>query len=78
VSVSTPSTSSVSTRCCRAPVPTGMWETFRISTQPDRFRIRIRFCFWIGFHFRADSHRLQQGMRGAWGKPYGSVARVNM
>jgi large subunit ribosomal protein L10e len=22
--------------------------------------------------------RLQQGMRGAWGKPYGSVARVNM
>lgn len=22
--------------------------------------------------------RLQQGMRGAWGKPYGAVARVNM
>jgi len=24
------------------------------------------------------TNRLQQGMRGAWGKPYGSVARVNM
>jgi large subunit ribosomal protein L10e len=26
----------------------------------------------------AGADRLQQGMRGAWGKPYGSVARVNM
>lgn len=26
----------------------------------------------------AGADRLQQGMRGAWGKPYGCVARVNM
>lgn len=26
----------------------------------------------------AGADRLQQGMRGAWGKPYGSVARVNI
>merc|ERR1712227_110200 len=26
----------------------------------------------------AGADRLQQGMRGAWGKPYGTVARVNI
>lgn len=26
----------------------------------------------------AGADRLQQGMRGAWGKPYGKVARVNI
>jgi large subunit ribosomal protein L10e len=29
-------------------------------------------------HFLISLHRLQTGMRGAWGKPYGTAARVNI
>ena len=61
--MSTLSTSSVSTRCCRALVPIGEFGSFHNE------RIVV---------LKRSVNSLQTGMRGAWGKPYGTVARVNI
>lgn len=58
--MSTRSTFSGSTRCCRALEPIGECE--------DR----------VGVETRLIVSSLQTGMRGAWGKPYGTVARVDI
>ncbi|KAI9638353.1 putative 60S ribosomal protein L10 [Dioszegia hungarica] len=49
----------------------------------DAFHMRIRLHPYHIVRINkmlscAGADRLQQGMRGAWGKPYGAVARVNI
>ena len=49
----------------------------------DSFHLRIRVHPFHVIRINkmlscAGADRLQQGMRGAWGKPYGTVARVNI
>jgi large subunit ribosomal protein L10e len=53
------------------------------TTGKDSFHLRVRVHPYHVIRINkmlscAGADRLQTGMRGAWGKPYGTVARVNI
>ena len=69
---------SVSTRCCLVPVLIGELIVFFESFDGFDCKTRREHPCNTNFSTKQKQNRLQQGMRGAWGKPHGTAARVDI